>query len=127
LTSYNTGSIAQRIRDRIHGIPTTVDSGTNLSDWADEARIRFNNAAGTSLVSSSFDESYLPVLTDWACLQVLSKLHGINVDFNASLGEFSISKSDSQSPESKQIDFYAKSVESELKNFRKIPFKQTFY
>ena len=126
MVSMNTGSLAQLVRDSIDSVPTSVDSGTNIVDWINLGAQRAANYTGQTVSTDNVAAAFQPMLFDWGRVMVLSKMMGVGVDFNVSLGEFSVSKSEA-SPEMTQLKISMDNVKMELLSIGKqIPFSTAF-
>lgn len=123
----NTGSIADFAYNRVDGVPAAI-SGTVMQQFAEQNVYQLENHTGQSISTSSIDQKYVPFLTDMTVAMTLSRMHGIGVDFNWTLGDFKVSKGQSQSNEALQVDVALKNASMALRNLpKKHRFYQTFY
>lgn len=123
----NTGSIAQYVRDQIYDIPSYVDSGTNLVNYVELARIDVQNFTGDSINSDNVNEKYISVLKNMGCAYVLSKMIGARVDFDVKLGELNVTKVNKDIPEKVELDFFVSQANNSMKMVgRHIGFKKVW-
>lgn len=125
--SANTGSIAQYVRDSIYNIPSYVDSGANLTNWVELARIDIQNYTGETINSDNVAEKYITILRNWGCAYALSKMIGARVDFDVVLGELKVSKVNKDIPEKVELDFFVLQANQSMKLIgRHQPFKKVW-
>lgn len=118
----NTGSIAERAYNRIDSVPAAI-SGTVMQNYAEEATRLIENYTGTTIGTTSIGTSHQNILINLCSAYTLSRMIGIGVDFNYSLGDFSVNKGGKESPESKQVETWLNLATMELKLLgRKISF-----
>lgn len=110
----NVGSIADFAWNRIDGVPSAI-SGTAMVQYATTAIYNVENYVGLSIGTTAIDQSYVPLLVEFTVMMTLSRMHGIGVDYNWTLGEFSVQKGTGASDEELQINVAARNVELALR------------
>ncbi len=111
----NIGSIADFAYNRIDGVTTAI-SGTVMQQFATQAVYSVENWTGASITTTAIDQKYVPLLTELTVAMTLARMHGIGVDFNWALGEFSVQKGTGASTEALQVDLALKNAERELQS-----------
>lgn len=114
LPAMNSGSVAQRVRDEIANIPSSVDSGVNLQNWVEQASSQLTVLTDTTIDNANIPEQFKTILINMGCMYTLAKMLGTNVDYDMRLGEFSTVKSDKLSPEFRQLNFYINQINQGL-------------
>lgn len=112
----STDDITQQVKDSIEDIPTTVDSGTNIYDWVNKARIFVQNYTGNSINEADVPERFQGVLWNLGCAYTLSKMIGTGVDFDAKLGEFDVKKGTRETPQGRQMKTHLTMANNDMKN-----------
>jgi len=126
-TFGNVGSIAAYAYNRIDGVPSTI-SGTPMQQYAEQAVYQLENYTSNSIGTTAIDTKYAPFLIEMTTAMTLSRMHGIGVDFNWSLGEFSITRGQASSTELLQTDLALKNAQRELESLGKqINVYMTYY
>ena len=125
--SANTGSIVDFVKDQIYDIPSYVDSGNNINNYIERARIDIQNFTGETISSTNIAEKYINILTNMGCAYVLSKMIGARVDFDVKLGELNVTKVNKDIPEKVELDFFVNQANESMKMIgRKIGYKKVW-
>lgn len=111
-----TSTIRDRAKNRISELPSTLTDST-ITEFAIDAIQEFSNYSGITIDSTNIDDQYMPGLTNWTVLYMLSFMTGAGVDFSYSLGELSVTKSAGSSTNQQQLTYYTTRVNSFLINF----------
>jgi len=122
-----TSTIRDRAKNRMSELPSTL-TDTAIVEFVVDVIQEFSNYSGVTIDNTDISDQYMPGLTNWTVLYMLSFMTGAGVDFSYSLGELSVTKSAGSSTNQQQLTYYENSVNSFLKNFgRKFSTTATVY
>ena len=125
MTSIN--DMVSGVINRIDGIPVSVTGSPMIYEWLNDSRIQVNNYLSTSISEGSVPEAYQPVIKNLGAAYTLGYMYGVGVDFDYSIGDFSVKKGNSNNPVSNQLKFYLSQANMCLNNIRKdVEYKVTF-
>jgi len=102
-SDITTGSVASTALLLLDSVPDAVSGA--MATYAEMARNKINAILGTSLSTSGISPTYQTPMIDLTAAFALGKMANVGVDYNWSLGEFSVSKGASSSPEFQQVKF----------------------
>ena len=123
----NTGSIADFAWNRIDGVPSAI-SGTVMQQYAEESVYQIENHTNKTVGTTSIDQKYVPFLVEATVVKTLARMHGIGVDYDWKLGNFSVTRGKDSSSESLQIQAALQMMTKEYNSLgRGFPRYQTFY
>ena len=113
MVNFNTGSASTFAYNRVDSVPSAI-SGTVMTQFAEQSVYQLENWTGDSIGTTAFDQKYLPFLVEMTVAMTLSRMHGIGVDFNWQLGEFSVNKGQASNVESLQLQVALDNAKREL-------------
>lgn len=112
--------------NRIDELPSNITGSPIVYEFLDDSRIFVQNITGETISSDNVPEKYHAILKNLGALYILSRMTGIGVDFDYSLGSFKVKKGGSSNANRTQMEFLANQVNQSLLYLgRKIIFKAT--
>ena len=125
MTSIN--DLVSGVINRIDSIPSSITGSPIIYELLNDARIDVQNILDVSIGESDVAEKYQPIIKNIGAAYTLSRMTGIGVDFDYSLGNFRVSKSSSGDPDAKQLQFFIDQANRSINGIgRTIPYKATF-
>lgn len=122
-SDWSLGSVAERAYNRLNDVPTTI-SGTVMQNYAEESLLKLQNYFETTITTTAIPDTYKTILVDMTCAYALARMAQVGIDFDASIGDFSVSKGNSSNFDNR-IDFYVQSAEKGIDAVGKV--KSRFY
>jgi len=112
---------------RIDNIPSSITGSPMIYEFIDDARKDIQNITGDTIDANNVPEKYQTILKNLGAAYTLSRMTGIGVDFDYSLGTFRVIKGRRDDPNTKQMEFFLNQVNLSLKYVgTRIPFRATF-
>lgn len=90
MANYSAGSITDMVSGAMPEITTAISG--NLANFFILSKLEVQNYTGQTIASAGFDEKFVPVLYELTRGKALAFSAGVGVDFDYSLGEFSVKK-----------------------------------
>lgn len=110
----NLGSIALYALDRISEVPSTI-SGLPMQRIAETTIEDLKNYTGDEISTTDIPVRFQNVLINLTAAYTVGFMAGIGVDFNASLGEFSVNPAGGpSSSEKQQMQFFVQQANRSL-------------
>lgn len=122
--AFNLGSVALRTYNRLESVPDAVSG--NITNYAEEAKLYVQNYVQETISNDPIPDKYVTLLIDLTCAYTLGRMAQVGVDFDYSIGEFSVSKGNSSNYD-KRVDFYLQQANLGLKLVKPNQFNQTFF
>lgn len=104
---------------KIDGIPSSITGSPMIYEFLNDARIDVQNITGDTISESSVAESYQSIIKNLGAAYTISRMTGIGVDYNYSIGAFRIDKGSTNDPNSKQLEFFINMSNKSLKGLGK--------
>ena len=113
----NTGSLAVFVTESIEDLPSTIDSGTHIENLVKRGLRTVQNWTGDTISTTNVPTKYQTVLTNLGIAYTLSQMAGTGVDFNARVGEFTVSKGGAGgNVNAERAGWYVEQVNEELRS-----------
>lgn len=125
--AIDTGSIREWITNTVQDIPTTLSGGT-IGSLVHRALRIVQNWTGDTISTTDIPTKYQSVLTNLGCAYLHSAMASTGVDFDARIGEFSVSKGGrAGNVNADRANFYIEQANEELKSIgRKIRYAKVY-
>ena len=104
--------VAARVLNLIDSVPNAVSGA--MPEYVDQARIFLNNVLRVSIGSNVITDAYHNMVINLTALKAISRIESIGVDFDWTLGQFSVRKG-SQSQNTGQAGMIATELNAEIK------------
>jgi len=119
MADWSTGSVATYCFDRIDDIPSSI-SGTPMERIAETIINDLENYTGETIGTTAIPNKYHNILVNLTCAYTLGRMAGIGVDFNFSLGEFSVNPAAGTGrTEFQHIQFFTQQANASLRTVGK--------
>jgi hypothetical protein len=110
--TWSLGSVAAAVLDLVQDVPTDVSG--SLPAIANMACITVGNILREGIGSNSIPENRYSLVANTTAMLTLGRMHNVGLDFNWTLGQWSVAKGTS-SPVAAQISLFAGLINNELK------------
>jgi len=110
---WNLGSVADNAWQQIDGVPSNI-SGAVMQSFAQQAVFYLNNRLNVGISGNSISDKYCNALVNLTAAKTLSRIAGIGLNANWSLGEFTISKGEAGNQIANQIKWHLNEAETEI-------------
>lgn len=125
MTSIN--DLVSGVINRINDIPSSITGSPMIYEWLNDARIDVGNIMCDTISESNVPEKYQSIIKNIGAAYTLGYMNGIGVDFDYSIGDFSVKKGSKEDPNSKQIQFFLDQAKNAMNNMcRDINYKATW-
>ncbi len=126
MTSVN--DLVSGVINRIDGLPTATITGSPVIwSYVNDARLFVQNITRLTISASSIDETFSQIITDLGAAYVVSRMTGVGVTFDYSLGNFKVNRGQRTLANTSQLDHFVSMANMSLKYLgTKIPFRATF-
>lgn len=125
MTAVN--DLVSGIINRIDEIPSDITGSPIIYEFANDARIDIQNITGETVSESDVPEKYQSILKNLGAAYTLSRMTGVGIDFDYSLGNFRVNKGKNNDMDTNQMEFFISQANMSLKGVgRSVPFKATW-
>ena len=111
--AFNLGSVADAAWQQIDGVPANI-SGTVMQNFAQQSVFYLNNRLNIGLSGNNISDKYGNVLVNLTAAKTLSRMTGIGLNANWSLGEFRIDKGEAGNQLANQLRWHLNEASEEI-------------